>query len=300
MLEGTNAIAPGSALEGQTGVQPTKEMATAPAPATTEGRASEPKQDEGRVVKTPEPTTPTEERFLTLDDVPEDERPLAEKLSARLEKEYKAAYTKKTQAIANDRRKIEIYDQFEKDPINTLTSIAQQYGLQISRANQNQQQQGQQSPVQQDIGPDWQPETWDQVLEMAEQRAEQRILTKLRPILEPVIGTVEKIKSDTIETTLDKIDANWKLYEDEIKANMALAPALIQNPAGIAKLYRMSVPEDVLTSRATQAALKKFEEKAKAASVESKSHAQQTTPAYKGGGSFQDAVDAAKRQLANQ
>jgi hypothetical protein len=103
MPEGTNAIAPGSALEGQTGVQPVKESATAPTPPATEGRASEPKEDEGRA-QAPAPTT-TEERFLTLDDVPEDERPLAEKLSARLEKEYKAAYTKKTQAIANDRRR---------------------------------------------------------------------------------------------------------------------------------------------------------------------------------------------------
>jgi hypothetical protein len=297
MPEELNAIAPGSALEGQTGVQPTKESVTAPAPATTEGRASDTQKDEGRA-QAPAPTT-TDERFLTLDDIPEDQRELATVLSAKLEKEYKAAYTKKTQNIADVKRKAEIYDAFEKDPHTMLNNIAGQYGYQLTRANQTQPQQAQQMS-QQDIGPDWQPETWGQVLEMAESRAEKRILDKLRPVIEPLLQNVEKIRSDTIETQLDRIDGNWKLYEDEIKENMRLAPALIQSPSGIAKLYRMSVPEDVLTSRATQAALKKFEEKAKAASVESKSHATKTTPEYKGGGSFQDAVDAAKRQLTNQ
>lgn len=284
MPEETNANAPIDASGGQAG-----QAQTEPAPAEAQGQAGDSTTGKGQA-KAPETEI---ERFLTLDDVPEDVRDHVSGILSKKEKEMQAAFTRKTQAIARDRQKLELVNQFEQNPIETLTKVAQQYGFQLNRAGQEQMKQQVQP---QQYGEDWQPNTWEDVLKVAEDRAEQRILTKLQPYLQPMMQTVEKIKSDSIEQSLDKIDPGWRMYEDEIKESMKLAPNLIQSPTGIAKLYRMSVPEDVLTSRATQAALQKFETKAKSAQVESKSHATKTTQETKVE-SFNDAVLAAKRQL---
>jgi hypothetical protein len=57
----------------------------------------------------------------------------------------------------------------------------------------------------------------------------------------------------------------------------------------------MSVPEEVFSSRATQAALKQFEAKAKNAQIEGKSKVQKTAPNVGKINNFNDAVLAAKR-----
>jgi hypothetical protein len=266
------------------------------APVVDQGQAGDTKTGDGQA-QAPKPDT-TEERFLTLDDVPENLREHVAGLVTKKEREMQAAFTKKTQAIAKERNKIEAYNAFEANPIDTLSRVAQNLGYQLTRADQGQQMQ-QQKPGQQygqQLGPDWQPDSWDQVMELAESRAEQRILQKLQPVLAPLMQNVEKIRSDTIESQLEKIDPNWKIYEDEIKESLKMAPNLIQTPQGIAKLYRMSVPEDVLTSRATQTALHKFAASAKSAAVGSKSQTTKTTVESKVE-SFNDAVQAAKRQL---
>jgi hypothetical protein len=264
------------------------------APVVDQGQAGDTKTGDGQA-QAPKPDT--EERFLTLDDVPENLREHVAGLVTKKEREMQAAFTKKTQAIAKERNKIEAYNAFEANPIDTLSRVAQNLGYTLSRADQGQQIQqrpGQQAGQQ--LGPDWQPDSWDQVMELAESRAEQRILQKLQPVLAPLMQNVEKIRSDTIEQQLEKIDPNWKIYEDEIKESLKMAPNLIQSPQGIAKLYRMSVPEDVLTSRATQTALHKFAASAKSAAVGSKSQTTKTTVESKVE-SFNDAVLAAKRQL---
>jgi len=68
----------------------------------------------------------------------------------------------------------------------------------------------------------------------------------------------------------------------------------LQTPEGIKKLYRMSVPEEVFSSRATQAALKQFEAKTKAAQVGGKSKVN-SAPSIGKINSFNDAVLAAKK-----
>lgn len=264
------------------------------APVVDQGQAGDTKTGEGQA-KAPAPDTT--ERFLTLDDIPDNLREHVSGLLTKKEREMQAAFTKKTQAIAKERNKIEAYNAFEANPIDTLTRVAQNLGYQLTRADQGQQTQQRpgQQPGQQ-LGPDWQPDSWDQVMELAESRAEQRILQKLQPVLAPLMQNVEKIRSDTIEQQLEKIDPNWRIYEDEIKESMKMAPNLIQSPQGISKLYRMSIPEDVLTSRATQTALHKFAASAKSAAVGSKSQTTKTTPQAKGE-TFDDAVQQAKRDL---
>ena len=76
-------------------------------------------------------------------------------------------------------------------------------------------------------------------------------------------------------------------------------PTLVSNPMA---LYKLSVPDDVLQSRATQRALKKMQEKGKSAAVSGAS-----TTTKKSGNkmpdkplSFDEAVKFAEAQLAEQ
>ena len=46
-----------------------------------------------------------------------------------------AAFTKKTQAVAQDRQKIEAFDAFMADPMSQIQQLAQQYGYSLTQAN---------------------------------------------------------------------------------------------------------------------------------------------------------------------
>lgn len=208
-------------------------------------------------------------------------------------KQMQRAYTKKMQNISEQKQKIEAYDAFYQDPISQVQRIAKQYGYSLTRAeaadvansqqNQNNQQQN------------WQPQSWDDVMERATQIAEQRIMEKMNP----VFSEVQNIRKQSIESQLSEIDPTWQQYEDQMKTNLGKHPTLATDPA---MLYRLSVPQDVLESRATQAALKKLEAKGQSANVSGSS----TTTRQPQGGlpdkpvSFQDAVAAAKKVLSEQ
>jgi len=205
-------------------------------------------------------------------------------------KGMQSAYTKKMQAMADSRHKIEAYDAFYSNPIEQVQRIAQQYGYQLTQkqaADAAQQMQG--------VDENWQPNNWDDVMERATQIAEQRIMEKMSPLL----GQVQDMRKQSIESALTEIDPTWQQYEDTMMENLRVHPTLANNPS---MLYRMSVPQEVLESRATQAALKKLEQKQQSAQVSGTS----TTHKAPQGGlpdkpvSFQDAVSAAKQVLADQ
>ena len=86
------------------------------------------------------------------------------------------------------------------------------------------------------------------------QAAEQRVLKKL----EPYIGQVKNLRKQSIESQLSEIDPTWQQYEDRMSEVVQKHPTLANDPA---TLYRISVPQEVLESRATQAALRKLEAK---------------------------------------
>jgi hypothetical protein len=255
-------------------------------------------------------SAPATDRFISLDDI---EDPLIrehlEKLLGPKEKAMQAAFTKKTQAIAAERQKIEAYDNFLQNPQAVIRQVAQQYGLQIVDGNGNPQGTAQgmiqgaaQSPL---SNPDYQPQTWGQLeQDLAASlipRIAQEITSKIGPMLGPLYQNVEQITSRNIETQLDTIDKDWRLYEDEVKLNMRNHPTLLKDPSGIKKLYLLSVPEEVITGRATQTALTKIHDKGEALKAGGKTQVSRSTvPAPKKVSTFEDAVQIAKAQLARQ
>jgi hypothetical protein len=273
---------PVSAVTGQTGATPDAGTGTiAPDPVEVGGQAG----SQGSPTQGQAPSTQgVEDSFF-------DPKILSEKPElAPAYKQMQQAFTKKTQEIAKSRQKIEAYDAFMSDPVGQMQQIALQHGYSLNRS-QAQQALNQQSA--QDGGQDWQPNSWDDVFAKAEERAEQRIMQRFAPLLQ----NVREIKAESIEQKLDKIDPDWRLYEDEMRTNMGSHPTLIND---IGKLYRLSVPEDVSTSRAVAEALKKLQSKTDAAHVGGKSTTSKTVSAPKEIKSFQDAVEEAKRILADR
>ena len=162
--------------------------------------------------------------------------------------------------------------------------LAAQQGFQLTRA------QAAGVAAQQGATPQqWEPQTWDEVLSKAEERAEARLMQKLAPI----IGNVQQMTAKNIEAQLDGIDPEWRSYENVMKDTLREHPTLVND---VRKLYRLSVPEDVIESRATQSALSRLTKKTDAAKASGTSTVR-SAPAAPEIKSFDDAVAFAKAQL---
>ena len=196
-------------------------------------------------------------------------------------KQMQAAYTKKAQSIADNRRKVEAYDAFMTDPLSQVRSLAAQYGLEIAQPGAKQ--------PQPEIKKDFEPQTWDEVFG----EVEKRVMEKFQDRMKPVFDNVQQITAQNIEKQLDSIDPSWKLYEDDMMANIKNHPTLVKD---VSKLYRMSVPEEVLTSRAVQQALKKMEDKGKSAQVHGGQSSTKTSSVPKKAATFQEAINQAREE----
>jgi len=213
-------------------------------------------------------------------------------------KRMQGAFTKKMQKLSQQeqtqRQKLEAYDAFATDPVGSMQRMAAQYGYRMSRADAQQAlQDAQQQPAAQGDTQQWQPQTWDEVLARAEERAERRILERLAPVL----GNVQEMRAQTIERQLDEIDPEWRTYEDDMRTNIQTHPTLVKD---VAKLYRLSVPDEVIERRATQKALKKFESKAASSKPSASTGPARTAESPPTVNSFDDAVRVAKQMLAQQ
>jgi len=255
---------------------------------TTEGQAAEGTQGAETTEGAPggsegQPAAETtmqgtqEQTFFDPKQVPDDLLPAY--------KNMQRAFSKKMESLTADKQKIEAYDAFNADPVTSLQRYAKQYGYNLTRAEAEQQIQQQ--------GEDWQPQSWDDVMSRATQVAEQNLMQKFGPVLQEV----QAIKKTSIERELSEIDPTWQQYEGDMRRLMEMHPTLANDAA---LLYKMAVPEGVLESRATQAALAKLDAKGKSAQV---SGGSTTTKQPKGGlpdkpVSFDDAVKAAKKKLA--
>jgi hypothetical protein len=113
----------------------------------------------------------------------------------------------------------------------------------------------------------------------------------------PVIQNVQQMQAKNIEAQLEDLDPQWRAYEDTMRANLRDHPTLVKN---VEQLYRLSVPTEVLESRATQAALARINKTTSAARVSGTSTARSTTPAPREIKTFADAVEAAKEQLSRR
>lgn len=203
-------------------------------------------------------------------------------------KQMQGAFTKKMQALSEEAKtnaqKIQAFDGFMRDPVGEIQRLGQQYGLRITRAEA-------QAIQDQQNNQDWQPNTWGDVMS----RAKAEVLQELSPYLQSLQQETVQMKSQTIERQLDQIDPQWRVYEDAMVANMQAHPTLAKD---VKMLYRLSVPEDVFMAKATQEAMRKMQEKGKAAQVSGKSETSKARPAPRQPKTIAEAAEIAKQQLA--
>lgn len=273
---------PNPQAEGQAATDPPAGVTTATAPNAEEGQA----KTQGSAGDGQAHGTQAEDTFFDPNTLPPELKATYKKMQA--------AYTKKTMELASHRPKIEAYDQFMRDPVTNLQMLARQYGMNLTKADAKAAIEGQQqAPARSGFDANWQPQSWNEVVD----KFREILLPEFQQQMAPFTAQVQKVQAANIEAELNKIDPEWRLYEDEMRQNLSELPGLVNN---IAKLYRISVPEEVLTSRAVQAALKKFEEKGKAASMGTKTETSKAAPAPKGKMTFAESVEYAKNQLANR
>lgn len=202
-------------------------------------------------------------------------------------KQMQRAFSKKMEDIKGHREKIDAYDAFMSDPVKEMQRLAGQMGYQLSRAEA--------AAIANENSASNEPQTWDDVYNTAEQRAYDRLKQEIGPVL----NQVNDMRQSNMERLLDDNCPDWRVYEDEMTSNLKKHPSLANDPVS---LYRLSVPSDVLESRATQAALKKMEGKAQSAQVSGGSTTnKQPQPGIPNKPmSFNDAVKAAKAKLAEE
>lgn len=192
-------------------------------------------------------------------------------------KQMQRAFVEKTQSIAGERRKVEAYNAFEADPIGTIKALAQQYGVQLQAQPQ------QQTP--QEFG------SWDDVMAEATNRAKTEIMKDLSPLL----GKVQSLQQQNIESYLDNHHPDWRTYEDSMMELIQKHPTLAKDPSMV---YEMALPPQVRQARATQAALAKINAGSGAAQVSGGSTTnKQVSNKPNGPMSFADAYAFAKQQL---
>jgi hypothetical protein len=200
-------------------------------------------------------------------------------------KQMQKAFSKKTEIIKANKKKIDAYDQFSKDPVSQLQTMASQMGFKLTRAEAAAAvKEGEGTPS------EFQPQTWDDVF----RKATEVIMERLAPVLSDVQAT----KKMNIEKLLDESCPDWRQYEDEMTGLLQDHPTLAKDPV---KLYRLALPPEVLETRATQAALKKLQGKVDASRVGGTSTTKGTESSLPDRPvSFNEAVEIAKKSLADQ
>ena len=265
--------------EGTTAAAP--EGTTAQAPVADQGQAGEQgASTEGQAAAAAPAAQPFEENFDP------------NKLPPELQGAYKnmhGAFTKRMQAMSQDRELLDQAKRFVADPITGMQQMARQYGYQLTRAEAA-------AAVAQQTPPQWDPRSgeappdWDTVLSAAEQRAEQRLMQRFGPVIE----NVQKLQAKNIEGQLDTLDPQWRVHEDAMRDNLKAHPTLVND---VATLYRLSVPQEVVEARATQAALNRMQKTTQSARVSGTSSARSASPVPRDVKTFADAVEAAREQL---
>lgn len=212
----------------------------------------------------PDSTAP--ELFFDPADLSEDLQPAY--------KQMQAAFTKKMTGLGENQHMIDAYRAFEANPQAALKNLAQQYGVQLMPGQPNAEE----------------PQTWDDVYS----RAKQDVMKDLQPL----ISEIQQMKKNNLESVLDSSCPDWRIYEDSMMSTLQKHPTLVNDPA---RLYQMSVPSEVLESRATQKALKKLQQKTENSQTSGGSTTTKTASNMPSGPmSFNDAVKAAKAKLASE
>lgn len=202
-------------------------------------------------------------------------------------KQMQGEFTKFAKQRKDFMQKVQAYDAFTSNPAQALQELATQYGFTLTRA---QAQQMVNNQTQDQNAQKLEPQSWDEVYKTAEERAIASVMKQLQPFLK----NVEDTRKSQLETMLDSSCPDWRVYEDRMTETLKSHPTLVNDPV---TLYRLSVPPEVLESRATQAALRKLQDKATAAKASPGSTTNQTATTTKKATSFNEAVANAKAQL---
>jgi hypothetical protein len=214
--------------------------------------------------------------------------PEAKAENDKLYRELNKSYTQKTQALAEQRQKVEFVDQFmqmyQRDPDSALGELMKTLGYQPKAAPAAQ--------ARPDAPGDanWQPKTWTEVLEKASEMA----ASKMRGEIQPVMEKYEELSTQTIEQKLNEIDPQWRLYEDKMRENMARYPDMVNN---LADLYRISVPPEVQEKLAYNAAMRKLDGERQAGRVSGSASVPRAVDSGADIKTFDDAVRLAQEKL---
>jgi hypothetical protein len=273
--------------EGQASAVTPGTGTTGAAPKGGEGQPGK-VADAGTTGQTPGTQQPDEDTFF-------DPKELDPKLIPAY-KNLQKAWTKKTEALAKDRAKVDAYNNFERDPIGTMQNMAARMGYRLTPA----QAAAAAAEAQAGAVPDnWEPKTWGEVISKMGEMLSPQIKQGLMKELSPILSEVTELRKSNIEKMLDDNVPDWRQYEDQMKDTLRTHPTLVSDPV---KLYRLSVPEEVLESRATQKALAKLESKVKGAGSPGTSTTtrHQATNIGDKAMTFQQAVEFAKADLAQK
>ena len=205
--EGTTAAAP----EGTTQAAPVADQGQATA---AEGSSA---QDGQAAVPAAPPAQPFDENF--------DPKTLPPELQAGY-KQMHGAFTKRMQAISQDRDLLDQAKRFQSDPnyqVQVIQEVARSQGYQLTRAQAAAVAAEQATPAHWDPRSGEAPPDWPTVLSAA--KAE--ILRELGP----VIGNVQKLQAQNIESQLDGLDPQWRSYEDTMRDNLKAHPTLVNDVA---------------------------------------------------------------------
>ncbi len=265
---------------GDTGGQSGAESASQTITTETKGTEGQSGGEKGTTVKgTQEETTFFDPKDLDPSLVP-------------AYKNMQKAFTQRMQEAAKHKHKVEAYDSFEKDPVGTMQAMAQRMGFQLTRAEAARQIRDQQQPDQQGQQA-WEPKSWDEVLNRAKDMAKRELFQEMGPM----VNEVKNLRKSNLEAFLDSNAPDWREHEDSMMENLKAHPTLVNDPV---KLYRVSLPPEVLEGRAMQKALKKMEEKVKGAQIGGGSSTTRKAPLGLPDKalSFDEAVKFAKAKLA--
>jgi len=188
-------------------------------------------------------------------------------------KEMQRAFSRKTEEVKGGRDKINQYDQFMQNPVDTMRQLARQYGYQMVQGQPGQ-----------DETKSF--ENWDDVLSAARDQ--------VMGELQPMFGELQNMKKQGVEQMLDNNHPDWRTYEDAMLDNLKSHPTLADNPD---LLYRMSVPGEVLEARAHKSALAKIQGTTQSGTLQGQSTTTQQPAKTLKVKSFNDAVAVAKQEM---
>jgi len=242
----------------------------------TEGQSTEQTTQEG---------TATTEAYYDPAEYDRLSKDLPEELKAQaaaFQNSLQGNYTKKTQGLADNQKKVDAYNAIMANPTAAIKQYAAQLGLTVSEA----------AATVVDAKDPNDPQDWASVYKTAEDGA----LKKFEDKYGHMFTELQTLKKDSIEKTLTDLDPTWQQYEPQMLANMQKHPTLANDAA---LLYQMSVPPEIAESRATQNALRKLEQKGKSANIAGSSTTTKKPGAVDldGTPTFAEAVAIAKQHI---